>query len=352
MTVAPGTNVIATSISGQVSVASSKISNQVAIIDNVLEGVKGSVSLPAETESMAVTPEGKFAFAAVHNTNSIEILDLSNSALCTTLTTTCRGPITVSAPTKIVLSGDGKTLLAFSSDPNTGNSSANINTVAIIDVATATSTTGPGTPKFVGGFDHAVTAVFNTDNVNAFVMNCGSECGGGTPGVQILNTAGSGSLGAAVTGVPATVGALDSGNLYVAGTAAQGAMNGGKVTKLNASTLATIGTPASIAPGIHDTMVVQAGKAFVGSRACTLAPPPPPALPPPNQPCLAIFDGTNAVLTGIAGDVTGMQAITDRSMVYVIIGGELQIYDANTSALQTQQLDIVGHAEQVVLVDP
>ena len=40
------------------------------------------------------------------------------------------------------------------------------------------------------------------------------------------------------------------------------------------------------------------------------------------------------------------------SVVYVIIGGELQIYDANTSALQTQQLDIVGHAEQVVLVDP
>ena len=64
MTVAPGTNVIATSIPGQVSVASSKTSNQVAIIDNVLEGVKGSVSLPAETESMVVTPDGKWAFAA------------------------------------------------------------------------------------------------------------------------------------------------------------------------------------------------------------------------------------------------------------------------------------------------
>jgi len=33
-------------------------------------------------------------------------------------------------------------------------------------------------------------------------------------------------------------------------------------------------------------------------------------------------------------------------------GGELRIYDANTSALQSQQLDIIGHAEQVVLVDP
>src|SRR3954462_6669807 len=236
MTVAPGTNVIATSIPGQVSVVSSKTTAQVAIIDNVLEGVKGTVSLPAETESMAVTPDGKFAFAAVHNTNSIEIIDLSNSVLCTPLTSTCRGPITVSAPTKIVLSGDGKTLLAFSSDPNTGNLNANVSTVAMIDVATATSPTGPGTPKFVGGFDHPVTAVFNTDNVNAFVMNCGSECGGGSPGVHVLNTSGSGSLGAAVTGVPATVGALDNGNLYVAGTIPPSpgspvVLNSGQITK-------------------------------------------------------------------------------------------------------------------------
>jgi hypothetical protein len=348
ITVSPGTNVIATTIPGKVSVVSSKTTNQVAIIDNTLEGVRNSVSLPAETESMAVTPDGKFAFASVHNTNSIEILDLSNNLLCTTTTTTCHGPITISAPTKIVLSGDGKKLLAFSSDTNTGNSSANVGTVAIIDVATATSTSAsaPGTPNFVGGFDHPVSAVFNSDNVNAFVMNCGSECGGGTPGVQVLNTAGSGSLGAATSTVAATVGALDGGNLYVAGTAVQGALNGGKITKLNASTLAPVGIVADIAPGFHDTIAVQSGKVFVGSRACTLA-------TPPNQSCLAIFDGTNpAVITGISGDVTGMQAITGRSVVYVIIGHELQIYDANTSALQSQQLDLVGQAEQVVLVDP
>jgi hypothetical protein len=50
--------------------------------------------------------------------------------------------------------------------------------------------------------------------------------------------------------------------------------------------------------------------------------------------------------------VTGMQAISNRSVVYVIVGGELRIYDANTSAPQSQQLDIIGHAEQVVQVDP
>jgi len=134
-------------------------------------------------------------------------------------------------------------------------------------------------------------------------------------------------------------------------------MNGGLVTKLNASTLA-LGASASIAPGIHDTMTVQAGKVFVGSRNCSLAQPPSPPLIP-NQGCLAIWDGNaNLVIAGLSdpfglpGDVTGMQAISNRSVVYVIVGGELQIYDANTSALQSQQLDIVGHAEQVVQVDP
>jgi hypothetical protein len=294
-----------------------------------------------------VTPDGRFAFAAVHNTNSIEILDLSNSVLCTTLTTTCRGPITVNAPSRIVLSGDGKTLLAFSGNAATADS------VYVIDAVAATGTTGLGiVPTPVSGFHRAVNGVFASDNVTAYVMNCGFECGdiAGTEGVQVLNTSAAtntGTLGSASAAVPATVGVLDGGNLFVAGTkeGGQGAMNGGVVTKINPTTLA-LGTSASIAPGTHDTMVAQSGKVFVGSRACTLT-------VPPNQSCLGIFDeNSTAVITGISGDVTGMQAISGRSVVYVIIGGELQIYDANTSALQSQQLDLIGHAEQVVQVDP
>ena len=341
MTVAPGTNVIATTIPGKVSVVSSKTTNQLAIIDNTLEAVRTAISLPAETESMAVTPDGRFAFAAVHNTNSIEVIDLANGVLCTTLTTTCRGPITVNAPTKIVLSGDGKVLLAFSDNPTTADS------VYVIDAVLATSTTGLGAvPTSTAGFDRAVNAVFASDNITAYVMNCGPECGGTTAGAQALNTS-TKALGAVTSDpnpIPATVGVLDGGNLYVAGTLIQGVSNGGQVTKLNSTTLAKVSS-APLAPGFHDTIAVQSGKVFVGSRACTLA-------TPPNQSCLGIFDGTNTVITGTPGDVTGMQAISGRSVVYVIIGGELQIYDANTSALQSQQLDIVGHAEQVVQVDP
>ena len=350
ITVAPGTNVIATTIPGKISVVSSRTTFQVAIIDNGLEGVRSTLSLPAETESMAVTPDGGWAFAAVHNTNTIEVMDLSNARLCSNVTTNCKGPIVVNAPTKIVLSGDGKTLLAFSDNSTAADS------VYVIDAVAAVSSggiSGPVTP--VPGFHKAVSAVFASDNTTAYVMNCGEECGdlAGTAGVQVLHTTAAtntGTLGAASASIPATVAALDGGNLYVAGTAVQGAMNGGKVTKLNASTLAPIGSSVSIAPGIHDTMTVQAGKVFVGSRSCTLS-------APPNQGCLAIWDGNSSpVITGLANgiavDVTGMQAISGRSVVYVIAGGELLIYDANTSAPQSQQLDIIGHAEQVVQVDP
>ncbi|MFL6299447.1 MAG: YncE family protein [Terriglobales bacterium] len=341
MTVAPGTNVIATTIPGKVTITASKTTAQTAIIDNTTESVRGFVSLPSFTDSMVVTPDGRFAFAAVHNTNSIEIINMATAALCTVNTTTCKGPITVDAPTKIVLSGDGKTLLAFS------DSAASADTVFVINVAAATSSTavGPAVPTLVPGFDHAVNAVFASDNTTAYVMNCGDECGGTAAGVQVLNTA-TQALGATSGAVPATVGLLDGGNLFVAGTSSPGTTDGGQVTKLNPTTLAVVKF-APIPPGVHDTMAAQTGKVFVGSRNC---------IDPGNQGCLAIWDGSGSTATipgsVTDGDVTGMQAISNRSVVYVIVGGELRIYDANTSALQSQQLDIIGHAEQVVQVDP
>jgi hypothetical protein len=350
LTVSPGTNVIATTIPGKVSVTASKTTAQVAVIDNTLEAVRGFVSLPAETESMAVTPDGKFAFAAVHNTNSVEVIDLSAGTLCTTLTTNCKGPITVDAPTRIVLSGDGKTLLAFS------DSVASANSVIVINATAAVSSTGitlPADNQSVAGFDHAVNAVFASDNTTAYVMNCGLECGGTTAGVTILNTTTKTPGITTPSAVPATVGLLDGGSLFVAGTSNPGVANGGKVTKLNATTLVP-GPSATLAPGFHDTMTAQAGKIFIGSRDCSLTQPPPPTPPITNQGCLAIWDGASStsVIPGFEGEVTGMQAISGRSVVYVIVGGELRIYDANTSALQSQQLDIIGHAEQVVQVDP
>lgn len=60
------------------------------------------------------------------------------------------------------------------------------------------------------------------------------------------------------------------------------------------------------------------------------------------------------------GDVTGLQQITGRNIVYVIQNGALQIYDTVTNQLQvtpgdTQnndgQVDIVGQLYDVKLVN-
>jgi hypothetical protein len=60
------------------------------------------------------------------------------------------------------------------------------------------------------------------------------------------------------------------------------------------------------------------------------------------------------------GDVTGIQQITGRDIVYVVQNGGLQIYDTDTNQLQVTpgdtknnngQVDIVGQLDDVKLVD-
>ncbi len=47
------------------------------------------------------------------------------------------------------------------------------------------------------------------------------------------------------------------------------------------------------------------------------------------------------------GDVTGIQPITNRTVVYVVQNGKLQIYDTTTDKLQSTQVDIIGQAVDV-----
>ncbi len=52
------------------------------------------------------------------------------------------------------------------------------------------------------------------------------------------------------------------------------------------------------------------------------------------------------------GDATGIQPIATRTVVYVVQGGSLAIYDTATDALQTLQIiNIVGQFIDVKTVD-
>ena len=55
-----------------------------------------------------------------------------------------------------------------------------------------------------------------------------------------------------------------------------------------------------------------------------------------------------APVTAPAGDdVTGIEPIPGRNVVYVCEGGELRIYDTTTAALTANQSDIIGKAVDV-----
>jgi hypothetical protein len=53
-------------------------------------------------------------------------------------------------------------------------------------------------------------------------------------------------------------------------------------------------------------------------------------------------------------DVTGLQPISNRSVIYVVQGGELDIFDTTTDAVATgiTAIDVVGKAFDVVQIDP
>jgi hypothetical protein len=99
---------------------------------------------------------------------------------------------------------------------------------------------------------------------------------------------------------------------------------------------------------------------FVGSRNCTNI----------NQPitnsgkeirgCLTIANASSGSIASSAiivppdqGDVTGVEAITNRNVVYVCEGGRLRIYDTTTDKLETkpQQPNVIGQAVDVKQVD-
>jgi hypothetical protein len=299
-------------------------SNTIAVIDNATEVAAGVIPLPGITESFAVAPDNATVYAAVptvavtgQTSGTVEVLSATNLTLTNT--------IAVPHARRLVLSHNGNKLLVFADG---------IDQMWVVDTAAKTATA-------VTGFDRPVSGVFSSDDSKAYILNCGPECGGTAAKVTVLDMA-SNTPGASVAVSAATVGLLDSsGNLYVAGTAA----GGGKLDVVNASSLTVSKSGVAISDGTHTIMALGANsKLFVASRACSNA----------IQGCLSIVDtaaGSAVISAAGGGDVTGIEPVPARNVVYVIEGGELVIYDTTTSKPQSTQIDIVGKALDVRVVD-
>jgi hypothetical protein len=93
---------------------------------------------------------------------------------------------------------------------------------------------------------------------------------------------------------------------------------------------------------------------YIGARTCTnINVPASGSSPGEVRGCLSILDTgkSSVVIPPATGDVTGIQAISRRSVVYVVQGGALQIYDTTTNQLQKTQVNIVGQAIAVLQID-
>jgi hypothetical protein len=366
---------------------------QYTIINNAKESSAAQVPLQYPTESIVVSPDSSVAYVALplekvveQSQGAIEVISLSNGGAS-------GGQIDVPSVQYLSINNGGDRIWAFS--PNSDS---------IAVVTPSNLGTGNAVVTFVGGFDRPVQAFFSSDDTTAFVINCGAECGGTQASVQqfdmTTNTL-AGSVAACAPAVPpnppqcaGSYGLLNGSTMYLAGTPymngqpSQGctgtaAQTCGLLSIIDLSSMTVTGN-AIITDGYHDRMAMGAnGQLFVGARTCTEIVPPYP--PPPGaevRGCLTIYntlttaEGNVApggvVVPPVNGDVTGIQPIGTRDVVYVVQGyavpgGSLYIYcttiDSNDNCLTADAAQIpptnnptyaplmVGNFYDVVTVD-
>lgn len=361
--------------------------NQLTIIDNASESAAGHLILPGMTESIVVSPDSSTAYVAAPNfpvtgqsPGAIGVVDLKTGTItaaisCPPVNPTnpvCVWPGTVpqgfNQPYQFLTMGNtGTRILAFSQGADSV-----ANTIAVI----TPSSVGTQYPvvTFVPGFDHPVAAFFNSDDTAAYVLNCGAECGGQQASIQTLdlatNTAGPAGVVCTPGGNPSCIGTLDltagsvalinGSAMYVAGTPpfiggvpqqpctgeTTASQSCGLLTIVDLSNMTVTNSGIIITDGYHDRIALGPnGQLFIGARYCTeIVPPIPPPAGSEVRGCLSIYNTLTSTVGsvppgGVAipnqnGDVTGIQPIGRRQVVYVVQGGSLYIYDATIDALE------------------
>ena len=311
--------------------------NQFTIINNATETAAGHVTLPGLTESFVVSPDSSASYVAIptapvigQSPGIVEAISLGSG--------TVTGQVNVPSAHFLSIDNSGNRILAFSDNSD----SVAVITPSNIGIGNAVTS--------VCCFARPVAAFFSSDDTTAYVVNCGAECGGTQASAQAsiqtldltTNTAGPASNVQA-----ATVALVSNSTMYLAGTVPCTIQNVqttcGELTTFDLASMQVIGSPVSIADGYHNRIALGAnGQLFIGSKTCSQAL------------CLSIYNTqTGAVVIPPAtGDVTGIQPIATRTVVYVIQDGSLGIYDTATDKLQSLQItNLIGHFIDVKTID-
>jgi hypothetical protein len=349
--------------------------NQLSLINNTSESNSAHLTLRGMTESIVVSPDSSSAYIAVPTApvtgmppGVVEIVSLSTGGFA--------GEVDVPSVHYISINNGGNRIFGFSD---------NSDQIAVI----TTSNVGIGNPvTYIGGpgtFDRPVAAFFSSDDTTAYVLSCGAECGGTQAGVQQYNLL-TNTLVASVptclpSGVPqqcagpaaGSIALIDGSMMYVAGTpySAGGgpsltcpagttqATYCGQLTIINLNTMSVANTaPIVITDGYHNRIALGAnGQLFVGARTCTeVVAPIQPSAGDEVRGCLSIYNTLNSFVGSVPaggvlvppanGEVTGLQPIPTRQVVYVVQGGSLNIYDATIDALFDNPNDS-GHPGEI-----
>ena len=338
---------------GGTTIAMDSSTSEITVIDNPTEAVTFPSPIGDVPFDIAISPDGKTAWAAMRNFGFVQAVD--------TTTGVARPVIRIGNARRLVMSPKGTKLLVFP-DPQ-AQVAPNTNTFYVVDTASSTFQAVTSTARL----DQPFTAVFNGGETQAFILNCGAECGGTAASVVFVDfTNTPATFSAPVPVAAATVGLLSGSNLYVAGTpspAPTGPSAGcpltrcGALTVINATTFAAA-APVAITDGDHELMAAANNRIYVGATGCTVQP---GVAANTVRGCLSIFDTTASTVRFPEEssfrqnfDVTGLQPISGRSIIYVVQGAELDIFDTNLDVLApgVTQIDVVGKANDVVLIDP
>jgi hypothetical protein len=324
--------------------------NSVSIITNSTETAATSIPLPGSSvnisyNSFAISSDGQTAWAAVRNatvTNQADglvvELDLVNLVV--------ENIIAVPHALHLALSNDNSTLLAFGDDSNN---------MTVIN--TASPTTPIVIPGSTTGLDRPVAAYFSSDNSTAYILSCGAGCGGTQAGATPFTVA-TQTFGTKVGLQAANIGLLNGNALFVAGqstTMPDGTVVPGVLTPVNVGNGLQLiaGTPIVLGSGntgIPGALALNGSSLFVGSTQCD-----------GSFVCLAVVNTSSDSLiapantqgcSSLAGcQVTGLASIPNRSVVYMVQGGQLYSTDSNTGQLPGAIIPITGKAQDVVVVD-
>lgn len=339
--------------SGGTTIVLNSSIDEISIIDNKTEAVTFVPLLANIPFDIALSPDGKTAWAAVRNPGFVQQVDTTTGAITKS--------VIVPSVSRLVMSPNGSKLLAFSDDPQSVPTTPN--SLFVIDTANPPAN---GTPIAMNVGDQPFTGVFAASESQVFVLNCGTECGGtNAPSVVRVDLTGA-TPNATVTGTitGATAGLFNNGKLFVAGTkpATPTTAAAGALHVIDTATL-TAGPAIPIADGHHNIMALTSNNhLYIGATGCTPGPVNAQNL---LRGCLSIFNtgaaasSTNPVFPLESSlrqnfDVTAFQPISGRNVMYVCQGAELDFFDINTDAVSTtiQILDVVGKAYGLALLDP